>query len=151
MNGTNGTGAGHHYRITSMIAIALIIGQLAFVAVSWFLHSSGERELSAEPALNLMTYIWIALAFSMLAVAFGFRQRIVTQAERTVNRTVAPADVQNQTIIMLALLESAGLMGIVVYFLYGHPQILYAVLAYILVSALLFFPRREWFNVSPPV
>lgn len=145
----NGTEASHHYRNTSIIAIALIVGQLAFVAVSWFLHSSGQREPSGEPALNIMTYIWIALAFSMLAVAFGFRQRIASQAESASNRTIAPADVQNQTIIMLALLESAGLMGVVVYFLYGHPQVLYAVLAYIVVAALLFFPRREWFNVSP--
>jgi ABC-type xylose transport system permease subunit len=143
--------ADRHHRITTMIAGALITGQLAFVAVSWFLFSSGQRTPSGEPALNLMTYIWIALAFSMLAVAFVLRQRIVAQAETRSNRTVAPADVQNQAIIMLALLESAGLMGIVVYFLYGHSQILYAVLAYIVVSALLFFPRREWFNVFPPV
>lgn len=147
----NGTEATHHHRNTSLIAIALLIGQLAFVAVSWFLYSSGQRTPSGEPALNIMTSIWIALAFSMLAVAFVFKQRIVTQAESSLNRTVAPADVQNQAIIMLALLESAGLMGIVVYFLDGHPQVLYAVLAYIVISAVLFFPRRDWFNVSPPV
>jgi hypothetical protein len=86
----------------------------------------------------------------MLAAAFVFRQRLITQTEAA-DRKINLAEVQTQSIIIMALLEGAGLMGIVVYFLHGHQQVLYAVLAYIAVSAVLFFPRREWFKASPPM
>ena len=47
---------------------------------------------------------------------------------------------------MFALIEGAGLLGIVNYFLHGHSPMLLAALAFLAFSIALFFPRREWFD-----
>jgi hypothetical protein len=145
------TAADKYYRTSAMIAGALIIGQLAFAGVAWFLYNSGSRVPSGEELLNVLTYVWIGLSFGVLAMGFVMRQRIVADAEQqglvsaSADRT-DPAQVQTRVITTLAMLESAGLLGIAVYFIQGHPQVLYAAVGYIVIAAIFFFPRREWFG-----
>jgi hypothetical protein len=145
------TDADRHYRISATIAGALIMGQLTFAGVAWFLYSSGSRTTSGEEVLNILTYVWIALSFAVLALGFMMRQRILADVEQRGLVTASadrsdPAQVQNRVITTLAMLESAGLVGIAVYFIQGHPQVLYAALGYIVIAAIIFFPRREWFG-----
>jgi hypothetical protein len=47
---------------------------------------------------------------------------------------------------MWALLEGGGLLGLVIYYLTGSQQVLIAALAYIVLCAVVFFPRKVWFD-----
>lgn len=132
------------YNTAAIIAAALIIGQLLFAAVSWWLHSSGTR--TATDAPDVMRYIWIVVAIGGLAGANLVRTRLVAASELAER----PPDeaVQTQVIMMWALIEAGGLLGIVLHLFTGNAGVLYAVVGYIVVCALFFFPRRQWFKGS---
>ncbi len=139
------------YRVLATITGAMVMGQLLFAGAAWFLNS-GSTETPVETIRNPITYAWIAFSLGTLPIAFFLRQRLsnlgatseAAEDIRTGKLTFAIA--QTQTIIMFALLEGAGLLGLVNYFLNHQPQILAVTLAYIITAALIFFPRRSWFD-----
>jgi hypothetical protein len=135
------------YRATAIIAAAMIMGQLIFAGVSWFLHGTDEP---TQPLLGPLVYAWIAVAITAVPLALLIRQKLVglgdsaegLQAIRDGKTTMANA--QTWVIVMFALLEGAGLLGLLNYFVNPYPQLLVAVLVYIIACAIIFFPRRDW-------
>ncbi len=142
------------YRTTVTIVISLIVGQLIFAGVAWWLNNS--REITREPVLITHPLIlsWLLVGAGSVFGASFFRSSILGRRGvraglgRTGAKTESPAALQSKIVLMWALLEGAGLMGLVVYFLFGVPQVLSAVLGYIAVAAIIFFPRRDWFGRS---
>lgn len=131
------------YRISAIIAAAMIAGQIIFAAVSWYLHNMGGQE--PTETIPILVPIWGAMAFGGVMAAFFTRNRL---ASVDPHAEVNVAAVQTSVIVMWALLEGPGLLGIVLYFLNGNPNVLYAALGYVLASAIFFFPRREWFGAT---
>ena len=136
------------YRNLAFICGAMIGGQLLFAGVAWFMNAGVTQAM-----MGPITYAWLAVSVAALPVAFLLRQRLATMGETTVSlqdiRTgkLNFGTAQTQTIIMFALLEGGGLLGLVNYFLNPHPRLLIGSLIYILFCALVFFPRRGWFEV----
>lgn len=141
-----------YYSMAMIIVAALIVGQLIFAGVAWFLHSNGTFTPSGQPLLNPITYAWIFFSIAGFGAALFLRQRLtalgVTPKGQQLIRSggFTPAHMQSQIIIMFAFLEGAGLLGIVNYLLNGYSSLLAAVLAYIILVSAIFFPRREWFD-----
>ena len=140
------------YRNLAFICGAMIGGQLLFAGVAWFMNA-GATEANTRPIMGPITYAWLAVSVATLPVAFLLRQRLATMGETTVSlqdiRTgkLNFATAQTQTIIMFAVLEAGGLLGLANYFLNPRPQLLIWSLIYILFAALVFFPRRGWFEI----
>ena len=129
------------YQQTVIIVTSMIMGQLIFAAVAWFLYSSGAR--TGEEPIRALLIAWLALAIGGIGAALFLRGRL---ANVDPHAQVNPPQVQTQIIIMWALLEGPGLLGIVIYFLEGNSNMLYAALGFVIASAIFFFPRREWFG-----
>ena len=140
------------YRNLAFICGAMIAGQLLFAVVAWFMNAG-----VAQTIMGPITYAWLAVLVVTLPVAFLLRQRLATMGETPVSlqdiRTgkLNFGTAQTQTIIMFALLEAGGLLGLVNYFLNPHSRLLIWSLMYILLCALVFFPRRAWFLVLQAV
>ena len=140
------------YRNLIFICGAMIGGQLMFAVVAWFMNAG-----VTQPIMGPITYAWLAVLVVTLPVAFLLRQRLATMGETPVSlqdiRTgkLNFGTAQTQTIIMFALLEAGGLLGLVNYFLNPHARLLIWSLIYILFCALVFFPRRAWFQVLQAV
>jgi hypothetical protein len=140
------------YTTAVVLVASLIMGQLIFAGVAWYLASTGGRITEPVPITHPLGLAWLMLAAGSVFGAQFFRRQIPgphdrpDQLQRIREGTVTPATLQTRIITMWALLEGAGLFGLVVYFLYGLPVVLYAALTYIAVTGLFFFPRREWFE-----
>lgn len=140
------------YRTLAVICGAMVMGQLAFAGVAWFLNV-GKTEPPSDPILSPMTYAWLAVSAATLPFAFVLRQRLANIGGTAENLqdirtgTLNFGTAQSQTIVMFALLEGSGLLGLVNYFLNPHPQLLIATLAMVIACAVIFFPRRSWFDV----
>jgi hypothetical protein len=138
------------YRTLATILGAMVIGQLIFAGVAWFLKSSMAP---TQPIKNPITYAWLFIMISTLPIAFMLRQRLSglrdspSAALDIRSGKITMATVLPQAVIMFALLEGGGLLGLVNYFLHPHPTLLLATLAYIIVTSVIFFPRRAWFDV----
>ena len=138
-----GESADRTYKTAAVIATALITGQLLFAEVAWYLRSTNQMP-SGTNAGPAMLYIWLAVAVGGLTGANIVRQRLANARDSGAALTGSTAITQSG--MMWALLEAGGLMGVVLYLLSGRTQVLYGVLAFIIVSALLFFPRRDWYG-----
>jgi hypothetical protein len=140
------------YKTSALMVRALILGQLVFGAVAWYMHDRGAATPSGSSLINPLTYAWFGLCLVGVIGAMVMQQRIgrlgsnPETMEKIRNRQITPLQVQTQIIIMWALLESGGLLGLVVYFLTGALPILLASLGYIVLCAVVFFPRRVWFD-----
>ena len=140
------------YTTTRGLVGSLITGQLIFAGVAWFLTRSGARVSENIPITHPLVLAWVLVAAGSLFGALFFRRQIPGPhdrpdvLQRARERKDTPGTVQTRVITMWALLEGAGLFGLVVYFLFGRPIVLYAALTYIAVVGLLFFPRRKWFD-----
>ena len=134
------------YATSAIIAVGLIMGQVLFAAVSWWLHSTGKRTGTDAPAI--MHYVWLAVAIGGLAGANMVRQRLSAAADSPTER-LPDATVQTQVVMMWALVEAGGLLGIVLHLLTGKAEVLYSALGYIFVCAVFFFPRKHWFSGTP--
>jgi hypothetical protein len=139
------------YRNLAIICGAMVMGQLAFAGVAWFLNA-GKTEPPSDPILTPMTYAWLAVSAATLPFALYLRQRLANLGSTATNLqdirtgTLNFGIAQSQTIVMFALLEGSGLLGLVNYFLNPHPQLLTATLAVVIACAVIFFPRRSWFD-----
>src|SRR5688572_31045843 len=117
------------YRNLTIICGALIAGQLIFAGVAWFINSN-VTEANVQPLMGPITYAWLGVSLAALPVAFLLRQRLSTIGDSTVSQQdirtgkINFAVAQTQTIIMFALLEAGGLLGLVNYFLNPHPRLL---------------------------
>ena len=141
-----------YYSRCLIIVAALIVGQLTFAGVAWFLHANGTFTPSGQPMLNPITYAWILFGIAGFGAALFFRQRLVALGVSAKGQQLirsgsfTPAHMQSQIIVMFALVEGAGLLGIVNYLLHGYRVMLVAVLVYIILASAVLFPRREWFD-----
>ena len=139
------------FKTSALLVRALILGQLVFGAVSWYMHDRGSATPSASPLINPLTYAWFGLCAVGVIGALVMQQRIgslgkAQNLERIRSGQITPLQVQSQIVIMWALLESGGLLGLVIYFLTGALPILLASLGYIVLCTVVFFPRRVWFD-----
>ena len=141
MNG----GSDKQYTTAAAIAGAMIMGQLLFAGVCWWLYSSGARSAAASPNPMLL-YVFLVVAISSIALALMLRGQIVSNDSRVSGRPATGTSISNKVVFMWAALEAASLLGLVFFFLEGDPTLLYAVLGYIVASAIFFFPRRDWFS-----
>jgi hypothetical protein len=140
------------YKTSALLVRALILGQLVFGAVAWYMHDRGSATPSGSSLINPLTYAWFGLCIVGVIGAMVMQQRIGRLAgspenmEKIRSGRLTPLQVQSQIIIMWALLESGGLLGLVIFFLSGALPILLAALGYIVLCAVVFFPRRVWFD-----
>ena len=139
------------FKTSKLITRALILGQLLFGAVAWFVTDKGAA--AGDPNLiNKLTYVWFGLIIVGVIGAFFLQQRIGAIAGSPANLEkiragqLTPAQVQSQIVVMWALLEAPGLLGIVIFLLSGALPVLLAALGYIVLCAVVFFPRRVWFE-----
>jgi hypothetical protein len=139
------------FKTSALLVRALILGQLVFGAVSWYMHDRGSVTPSSTPIINPLTYAWFGLCIVGVIGALVMQQRIgalgsASNLEKIRSGQITPLQVQSQIVVMWALLEAGGLLGLVIYFLTGALPILLASLAYIVLCAVVFFPRRVWFD-----
>ena len=139
------------YKTSALLVRALILGQLAFGAVAWYMHDRGSITPSDSSIINPLTYAWFGLCVVGIIGALVMQQRIgglgAPQNMQTIRSgQITPLQVQSQVVIMWALLEAGGLLGLVIYFLTGALPILLASLGYVVLCAVVFFPRRVWFD-----
>jgi hypothetical protein len=141
------------YTTTLVLVGALLMGQLTFAAVIWYMIRAGAQNAPAVRLADPLLLAWLLVAAGSVLGAFYFRQLVSGARDRPAamqrvrEGKVKPTNVQSMIVIMWALLEGAGLMGLAVSFVLGGPQILYATLGYIALTVPIFFPRREWFDV----
>jgi hypothetical protein len=139
------------FKTSALITRALILGQLLFGAVAWFITDKGAG--ASDPDLvNKLTYVWFGLIVVGVLGAFVLQQRIggiagsPTSLQKIRDGQLTPAQVQSQIVVMWGLLEAPGLLGIVIFLLSGSLPVLLAALGYVVLCAVVFFPRRVWFD-----
>jgi hypothetical protein len=143
------------YRNLAFICGAMVTGQLLFAAVAWFLNANAT-EPNTHPIMGPITYAWLAVLLIGVSVAIYLRQRLATMGDTLVSQQDIRTGklnfgvAQSQTIIMFAMLEAGGLLGLVNYFLNPHPRLLMWTLLYIAFVTVFFFPRRAWFDPLQP-
>ena len=139
------------FKTSALLVRALILGQLVFGAVSWYMHDRGSATPTDSTIINPLTYAWFGLCVVGVIGALVMQQRIgalgsASNLEKIRSGQITPLQVQSQIVIMWALLEAYTLLGLVIYFLTGALPILLASLAYVVLCAVVFFPRRVWFD-----
>ncbi|MGH7469521.1 MAG: hypothetical protein ACRENP_16340 [Longimicrobiales bacterium] len=140
------------YTTTLVLVGALVMGQVTFAAVVFYMLRAAEQAAPPVRLTDPLVLAWLLVSAGSIFGAFYFRQLISGARDRPAalqrvrEGKVKPANLQTMIVIMWALLEGAGLMGLAVAFVLGGAQILYVTIGYIAATGFVFFPRREWFD-----
>ena len=139
------------HRTSLIIVMAMVTGQLLFAAAAWYLRNRDETMPTTEGLTNPMTLAWLAVSFGSLAVAFTLRGQVTDldrpeKRERIRTGEITLATVQTRILIMFAVLEGAGLLGITNYLVNGQAHVLLGAIGFLALTTAAFFPKRDWFD-----
>jgi hypothetical protein len=132
-----------------IIGLSLAIGVSVFAIIAFMMQDSGAAPRSPEPEFNrIMMYAWIGLsAVTVTAAVLYWRARVeplITGVQQYPNARMK--ELTSNLIICWALVESAALFGVTVYFLTGKLWI--GITSEILIWAAFLStrPRVEWYH-----
>jgi hypothetical protein len=131
-----------HFRILSVICMAILSGILIFAGVVWFLRSSGEfAGGGSESGASLSTVLNLA-ALSTLVVAHILPRSLAATSPGAQQEEVL-ATHKKATIVSMAIREGAALMALVGVLVTGEFKLGMAVAGLAVVLILLGWPRRS--------
>jgi hypothetical protein len=132
-----------------LIGLSLAIGVSLYAVVAYFMHRSGTAPRGANPEFGrIMIYAWIGLAAVTLTAAVLFwRARVeplITGVQSYPGERMK--ELNTNLIICWALIESAALFGVTVYFLTNILWIGAASVVLIWGAVLSTRPKIEWYQ-----
>jgi F0F1-type ATP synthase membrane subunit c/vacuolar-type H+-ATPase subunit K len=132
-------------RVMRMIGLALGAGVTMFAVAAWVIQPGAAATPSDPP---LMLYLWIAMATTLAAGSLVvWRGRVVphlASASGGADWRERADRIQAGLVITWALVETAALFGVVVYFLDGQVLPIAAGVALMWVALAMTWPRAEW-------
>lgn len=105
-------------RVTRLIWVALIAGQIGFLTVIGVLFSTGFQLNAGPDVVQLLAMLWAAMFIPQVAAAFFLRTTTYAK-NRTDDGLVAPASYQTGNLLFLAILEGAAMFALVITLLAG--------------------------------
>lgn len=145
------SGSGH--RTARVIHAAIVLGPTLFALLAVWLRG-GEQPMSMNPdERRLMLYVWMAAIVGATLGALNlWRTRVVPHieaAERAGPRSASGALLPG-LVLVWAVVESAALFGLVVYFVTGSIPLLVGSLAVVWINGFVTRPRPQWFGAGHP-
>lgn len=131
-------------RVMRAIGLALAGGVTTFAVVAWLIQARGA---TAPPDGPMLLYLWIATATSLVAASMIFwRGRVVPILEEPASEDWRPraASIQSGLVIAWALVETAAMFGVVVYFIAGYALAGGVAVAMMWGTVALTWPREDW-------
>lgn len=142
-------------RTARILFAALLASLLVYAAVVHVLAwSVGWRGTVGEPALTLLRRLLLGLGAVVFAGALVARARLLgadglVALARRAGAEAALAQLQSRTLILLALMESVGIYGLVLFLLGGRLADFYPLWGLGVLGQVLAAPRRQlWEEVS---
>ena len=135
-------------RIDTYVGLSLALGVTIFAGVSWYLHQTGQAPAADPQFTQLLIYAWIALtAVTTLSAVILWRSRVqpLINGNESLPRERMPQLTAN-LLICWALIESASLLGVTIYFLTGTVWVAAVAEVIIWVAFLVTRPQVEWYE-----
>ena len=135
-------------RIDTYVGLSLALGVTIFAGVSWYLHQTVQAPTSDPQFTQLLIYAWIALtAVTTLSAVILWRSRVqpLINGNQSLPRERMPQLTAN-LLICWALIESASLLGVTIYFLTGTVWVAAVAEVIIWVAFLVTRPQVEWYE-----
>jgi len=126
------------YRICFTIWIALVISLFLYTFVGL---SVGETDPEASMT-ELLILILAALSVVLIGVGFSLRNQILRAGFPIGQSMSPPARYRTAMIIALAIFESIGLYGLVIYLVFGNRPVFFAFMAIAIIMQVLVRPDR---------
>ncbi len=123
---------GAYIKTLKLIHLALLAGQVFFLAVAWFLRSTGAFPAPFEEWTIFLLAVLLITASAISAGLFIFKQRMASIAGRTALAEKL-TDYRAAAIVKYALAEGPSFFAVVAYLLTGNMIILgiaVAIIAY---------------------
>ncbi|MEO1654320.1 MAG: hypothetical protein AAFU64_12315 [Bacteroidota bacterium] len=110
-----------YFTVLGILHIAMLMGQVIFLGVVFFILNSEGAALEADPALELIMQVGIAvfIVMGLFGGNFLFKRLVVTTREKSSLGEKLKA-YQTACVVRFALLEAPAILCIVAFFLTGN-------------------------------
>jgi hypothetical protein len=136
-------------RTATLIGLSLALGVTTFAGVAWYTHQNATAPRSSDVEFTrLLIYAWLALtAVTLFSALFFWRTRVqpLIHGNESLPRERLP-QLSANLLICWALIESASLFGVTVYFITGVTWVAAVAVVLIWVAFLATRPQIDWYQ-----